>query len=170
MQGFQLGHLPSRLKDKDVCLVIPGLFDLVWLSRALRDADVEIRENLGLKRAPGACTSTFLLLRLFNWVYLIRTKNNRVGLLGIYDWEPGQHAFLSVVIWSDTQRDRGIGSSAVRLAMEGLVENGLCKEFFVEVKECNYRGIRFWERNGFSQINTRDGIVLMCLSWGQGCQ
>ena len=142
---------------------MPGPRGLFILCRMITQASPDLSENLGLHEPSGFFTVLFVLLRIFSWVYLIKRDGRAVGMLGASSWKPGGRAFLTMVIWNREERGRGTGSRALGLAVRELSRRGLCTEFFVEVKEANKRGIRFWKRNGFRETGRGNEIVVMCL-------
>ncbi len=162
MRGCRTGCLPRKLTEKGICLCMPGPRQLFMLCRMVMQAGPDLRANLGLPGPAGFFTALFVLSRIFNWVYIIKTDGRASGMLGASSWKPGGRAVLTMVIWNREERGRGTGSRALGLAVRELSRRGLCREFLVEVKEDNERGIRFWNRNGFKETGRGNGTVLLC--------
>ena len=163
MRGCRTGCLPRNLAEKGVCLSMPGPRELFMLCRMIIQTGGEFRGNMGLQKSSGFFTVLFMLLRIFKWVYLIKRDGRTVGMLGAASWEPGRSAILTMAIWNRLDRNRKTGSRALGLAVRELAQRGLCKRFFVEVKETNERGIRFWKKNGFMETGRRNKTVVMYL-------
>ncbi len=161
MQGFRTGYIPQRIGSGRVCLALPGPLELYRISSRFGKLEAPVLGNLGLKRAPGLFSALFILVRLFRWVYVIRKDGQAVGILGAYSWQPGRNAHLAMLIWDRDERGRGTGSRALALAVSKLREHGLCTEFFSEVRRENPRGLRFWQKNGFNIIGSRDDILVL---------
>ncbi len=126
--------------------------------------DRNLRKQLGIRNQLGTLTGLFVLSRIFKWVYLISEKGKKVGILGAYTWEPGNHAFITMVIWKPEDRSKGSGTRAIGLITRELSTRNLCREFFVEVKKTNTRGINFWKKNGFKAAGMNDEILTMRLA------
>jgi len=129
--------------------------------------DSRICSKLGIRRPLGVFGSVFLVLRMFKWLYIIKKDGTSRGIIGAYSWEPGESAVLTMVIWNRKERGRGTGTMAVNLIVRELTERELCRDFFVEVKDTNERGLRFWKRAGFLEIDRMEGTVIMHLSGRQ---
>ncbi len=126
--------------------------------------DRNLRKQLGIRNQLGTLTGLFVLSRIFKWVYLISEKGKKVGILGAYAWEPGNHAFITMVIWKPEDRSKGSGTRAIGLITRELSTRNLCREFFVEVKKTNTRAINFWKKNGFKAAGMNDEILTMRLA------
>ena len=168
MQGCRLRYLPPRLSKKGLCLNLPGPLGLWSLCRQIRAMDRNLMKQLDIRNPLGTLTGLFVLSRIFKWVYLISEKGKKVGMLGAYAWEPGSHAFITMVIWKPEDRSMGTGTKALGLITRELTTRNLCREFFVEVKKTNPRAISFWKKNGFKGAAKNDKTLIMRLSKTSG--
>ena len=144
-----------------MCLALPGPLDFFRIARRLADAEKPVLNNLGIPKSPGMFASFYILARLFKWIYLVKRKGRSVGVLGAYSWEPGQSAFIAMVIWAKRDRGKGTGSRAVELASASLSKRRICTEFFAEVKEDNLLGINFWKSNGFVETGHNNQTIIL---------
>ena len=161
MPVFRTMKIPKRLEDAGIGLELNNLWNWPLSYRLLKEADRTCLERLGLDPEIPPFRIFLCSLYLFSWVYIIKKENEPVGLLGVYQWEPGIQLFLTLALVKEISRHRGIGSKAIEILMGSIEERRICRQVLVEVKKDNHSGLGFWEKNNFRLCHETGSTYLL---------
>ncbi len=81
--------------------------------------------------------------------YCILLHGNIVGFIGVSAFVPKETGEISLVIFDEEMRHKGIGTTAFKLLKEDIRRRRLLKTLYAMVKQGNRSGMKFWKKMGF---------------------
>ncbi len=153
MHAMKVGRIPKSLENGQVRLDLIGPLSWFTYYKLFKDVDLRILHQLGYHKDSGRFKAFWFSLYLFNFAYLIRYNNQPVGVVGIYQWQPGRSLFLTLAILKDGFFGKGIGSTSLKILLTAFAKTNLCRKVLIEVKNDNVKALRFWKRHGFRIVN-----------------
>ncbi len=162
MPVFRARKIPKRIRAGDN-LELKLLTVRSWplLYKLFKEADVAVIKNLGFPGSASPLKIALLSIHLFSWAYIIMYEDKPIGMLGIYHWQPGGQLFITLAVFKERCRNRGLGSCILKVLTRHLRAGDICRYLFVEVKKANVKGLNFWEKNGFRVIHETHSTIIM---------
>ncbi len=99
-----------------------------------------------------------LISYLLNWywfkrnypvAYCILLNDTLVGFIGISNFIPKEAGEISLIIFDEKMRHKGIGTAAFNLLKEDIQRRRLLKTIYARIEQGNPRGVKFWRNMGF---------------------
>jgi len=148
----------------DVTVRLAGVADAETVGRLLRDFNEEF-ETAGPTAAEFTGRFNTLLARDDVAVFLADDSGRDVGFalltLRPTPYYDGSFAQLEELYVVPAFRDRGIGTLVLRMAIESARARG-AGEMHINVDEIDEDTRRFYERHGFSNIETGSDYRMLC--------
>jgi ribosomal protein S18 acetylase RimI-like enzyme len=166
-QLMVIARVPRRIRQGKLTLRPLRLWDGPFLARMLRQDD--ILRTCGAKRRPDiSWFSLYLRLRsLFFLSYCVEYSSERIGLAGLYDIGAEKSARMSLVIFTESRRRRGLGTKVFRLLVAALRDRPFLEKILVSVGPGNDAAEAFWKKLGFEEIGRGEETLELSLSLGK---
>ncbi len=162
MPVFRAWRIPKRIRaggNLELKLLTVRSWPLLY--KLLKEADVTVIKNLGFPVSTSPLKIALFSIHLFSWTYIIRYQDQPIGMLGVYNWQPGLQLFITLAVFKERFRNRGLGSRILKALTCHLRAADICIHVLVEVKKDNVKGLNFWKKNGFRVIHETCSTIIM---------
>jgi len=157
-------RFPRYMKDGHIRLRPLRILDGPFMRHGFRKKEIQ-EANCLSKPISSAWFSVWWWLKInFAVSYCIEIDSKRVGFIGLYNLRLGKSSELTLMIFDESVRRLGLGSTAFDLLAQNLRKHSIVKKIVVRVKTENEASI-FWRKLGFEEIGSMDGArdILMDL-------
>jgi ribosomal protein S18 acetylase RimI-like enzyme len=162
-----IARVPRQIRQGDLTLRPLRIWDGPFLARMVRQDD--ILWSCGARGCPEIPWFTLYrrLRTLFFLSYCIEYSSEKVGLAGFYHLRADKSAEMSLVIFKDSFRRKGLGTKVFRLLSGALGNCPFLERVLVSVRTENSAAQAFWTKLGFEEVRRGKDTLELELSLGR---
>lgn len=149
------------MQDGDLRLRPLRMFDSPFILRGLNEQVILKASGLSKPIASLWFFVWWWMKKTFTPAYCIECDSRRIGFIGLYNLIPGKSAEMSLVIFDKNNRRMGYGTRAFNIFAQGLKQSHLIGRVIVKIIIDNHAAISFYEKLGFEESYSVDGIRIM---------
>jgi len=162
MPVFRAWKIPKKIRaSENLELQLLTIRSWPLLYKLLKKAEASILKKLGFPSDVSPLKITLFSVHIFSWGYIIKYEDQPIGIVGVYNCQPGIKLYITLAIFVERFRNRGLGSSVIRALISSLRAADICRYVFVEVKKDNIQGLSFWQKNGFYLTYDTPSTIIM---------
>jgi len=157
----------------DLMLRLYRFRDLPALRRLLKPEIFPAASGSQVKAFGSSASLWWWMRRTFQVFYVIeidkREGRRMIGFAGVYNMEPRNSLWVSLVIFDQKDRRHGYGRRALELLLSSFQKNHVAKTVCGEVLASNTGSLRFLKKLGFHIFSQDGNRVLLKFEYPAAC-
>jgi RimJ/RimL family protein N-acetyltransferase len=169
--GVRTARLEGRIAGRDLMIRLYQFGDLPALRRLFKPEVFSAASGSRVNAFGSSASLWGWVRRTFQVFYVIevdkRERRGMIGFAGIYNMDPGNSLWVSLVIFDPKDRRRGYGTRALELLLSSFQKDHVVKRVCGEVLASNTGSLRFLKKLGFDVFaEDRDRVLLKSVGTG----
>lgn len=104
------------------------------------------------------------LRKTFSVVYCIEYDLKLIGFIGLYELQLRKSAHLSLFLFDENFRRRGLGTRAFTSFKNAVQCYSIAEELKVAVKRDHYESLSFWSKMGFQELHSDNSVRVLTIN------